>query len=128
MTNPDRPLRPEHAEHLAQFKIPDHILRAAGARSVTNIETREILGLNGYFHGEDLGGILLPSLDPITKTRNGGRVRLDHPLQDGKQKYVSEPGCRHFCFAPCDAKDLRDRNIPVVFVEAEKSALASLSH
>jgi hypothetical protein len=41
------PLRPEHAEHLARFRIPPDILEAAGVRSVTDAEAREMLGLHG---------------------------------------------------------------------------------
>jgi hypothetical protein len=115
-------LRPEHADHLRRFHIPHGLLEAAGVRSVTDAEARETLGLHGH-QGADLGGILFPYLSPTTGLRGGGRIRLDNPLSDGA-KYISEPGCRHFFFAPGVVGFLKDTSIPAVLVEAEKSALA----
>jgi putative DNA primase/helicase len=115
-------LRPNHAEHLARFHIPSEILEMAGVRSVTDFEGREVLGLQGY-QGADLAGILFPYLSPSTGTRVGGRIRLDCPLPDGG-KYISESGCRHFFFPPGVENFLHDLKVPVVIVEAEKSALA----
>ena len=112
----------EHAEHLAQFRIPPEMLTAAGVCSVTNSEAREILGINGHRDAE-LSGTLFPYRHPVTGERCGGRIRLDTPLADGG-KYISEPGCRHFFFAPGVADFLRDTRVPVIFVEAEKSVLA----
>ena len=115
-------LRPDHAEHLARFRIPAEMLETAGVRSVTDAEGREALGLHGY-QGVDLGGILFPYLSPLTGTRVGGRIRLDHPLPDDG-KYISELGCRRFFFPPHVGNFLHDLSVPVVIVEAEKSALA----
>ncbi|HEV2521804.1 MAG TPA: DUF3987 domain-containing protein [Candidatus Acidoferrales bacterium] len=115
-------LRQEHAEHLARFHIPPEMLETTGVRSVTDVEGREALGLQGYL-GADLAGILIPYLSPSTGTRVGGRIRLDHPLSDGG-KYISESGCRHFFFPPHVEDFLHDLRLPVVIVEAEKSALA----
>lgn len=115
-------LRPDHADHLAQFGIPPEMLEAAGVQSVGDSEARETLGLHGY-HGADLGGILFTSNHPLKGVRVGGRIRLDHPLPDGS-KYISEPGCRHLFFAPFPKEWLTDTSITVVFVESEKAALA----
>jgi hypothetical protein len=116
-------LCPEHAATLARFRIPPLMLEAAGVRSVTDAEARETLGLNGH-QGADLGGILFPYNHPLAHARAGGRIRLDHPLPDNGRKYMMEPGCRHLFFPPGVADLLRDVNVPVVIVEAEKSALA----
>ena len=115
-------LTAEHAEHLAQFRIPPEMLDTVGVRSVTDIEARELLGINGH-RDADLCGILFPYRCPVTGERRGGRIRLDAPLADGG-KYISEPGCRHFFFAPSVADFLRDTRVPAIFVEAEKSVLA----
>ena len=116
-------LRPEHGATLARFRIPPEMLEAAGVRSVTDAEARERLGLHGH-QGTDLGGILFPYLSPLTGVRVGGRIRLDNPLPDDGGKYISELGCRHFFFPPHVGNFLRDLKVPVVIVEAEKSALA----
>ena len=55
----------------------------------------------------------------------GARIRLDRPLSEsGNGKYISEPGCRHLFFPPDVVDLLSDISVPVVIVEAEKSALA----
>jgi Protein of unknown function (DUF3987)/Domain of unknown function (DUF3854) len=115
-------LRPEHGEHLSRFGIPKDILAAAEVQSVTNNEARVVLGLHGYVDA-DLSGILFNYLLPTTRDRVGARVRLDHPLPDGG-KYMSEKGCRHYFFPPVASEVLTNVAVPVVIVEAEKSALA----
>jgi hypothetical protein len=99
------------------------MLEAAGVRSVTDAEARETLGINGQSTAE-LAGILFPYLSPITGERIGGRIRLDHLLPDDSGKYISEPGCHHLFFPPHVGNSLRDIRVPLVIVEAEKSALA----
>lgn len=115
-------LRPQHAEHLLQFKIPLEMIEAASVHSVSDTEARETLGVQGH-HRADLGGILFPYNHPLTGVRVGGRIRLDHPLPDGG-KYISEAGCRHLFFAPFPKKWLTDTSITVVLVESEKAALS----
>ena|SRR5882757_1729917 len=93
-------MRQTHAKHLAQFNIPRELLDAAHVKSVNDSEAREALGLNGHYT-QDLSGILFPYFNPVTGERNGGRLKLDHPLSDdGKGKYLAEPGCRHLFFPP----------------------------
>jgi hypothetical protein len=115
-------LRPQDAEHLARFRIPSEMLEAAGVGSITDGEAREMLGLN--VHREvDLRGILFPYRSPRMGNRIGARIRLSTPLPDGG-RYVSEPGCRHFFFAPGVANFLEETRVTAIFVEAEKSVLA----
>ena len=125
-TNTSRPLSPEHAAHLARFRIPQEILEATGVQSVTDAEAREMLGLHSHY-GADLGGILFPYRSPLTGDRFGARIRLDHPLPDDGGKYISEPGCRHLLFPSGIADILADVTVPVVIVEAEKSGMALMA-
>ncbi len=115
-------LSPEHAEHLARFRIPPKLLEIAGVRSVSDFETREQLGLNGFHRGEDLSGIMFEYHAP-SGLRTSARVRLDSPLLGGG-KYISEPGSKSLYFPPGISDFLRDVAITAVIVEAEKSALA----
>jgi hypothetical protein len=119
---PPLALRQDHAAALAKFQIPAALLAAAGVRSVADAECRDALGINGYA-GADLAGILFPYRDPRTGQRIGARVRLDRPLTGGG-KYLSETGCRYLFLPPVETAWLDDPAVPVVFVEAEKSALA----
>lgn len=115
-------LRPQHMDHLTGFRIPPQMLEAADVESVTDTVARELLGLKGH-QGADLSGILFPYNHPQTSGRVGGRIRLDHLLPDGS-KYISEPGCRHLFFPPDIGHLLQETSVPVILVEAEKSALA----
>jgi hypothetical protein len=116
-------LRPQHADHLARFRIPPGILEDAGVRSVTDAEAREMLGVGGR-RGNDLSGILFPYRSPLTGARVSARIRLDSPLLDGGGKYISEIGCRHLFFPPNVAKFLHDQAVLVILVESEKAALS----
>lgn len=107
---------------LAKFKIPSELLNVAGVWHGTNLEVRELLGIHGR-DDQDLAGIVFPYRDPLEGCSRGHRVRLDTPTSDGS-KYISEQGCRHLFFAPTNDGELTDISVPVVFVEAEKSALA----
>ena len=120
MTN----IRPDHAEHLAGFRITPEILTAARVQSLTDSETRELLGVNGKYDGHNLSGIAFPSFDPITDRRTGARVRLDMPL-DNDTKYLMEIGNRHLFFAPGALQFLNDTSVAVIFVEAEKSGIGA---
>jgi hypothetical protein len=112
----------EHKQHLARFRIPDEILRAARIESVNDSKAREIMGVHGRTN-DDLSGILFPYLSPISGERKGARIRLDKKTAD-EAKYFSEQGCRHLFFPPGSKELLEDKDVPVVIVEAEKSALA----
>lgn len=116
-------LCPEHAEHFARFGITPKLIETAGIRSVTDFEARELLSVNGNHRGEKLAGIYFPSFDPQSGQRNGARIRLDNPI-NGAQKYIAETGSRHLYFVRGAADVLNDTTVPLLFVEAEKSALA----
>jgi hypothetical protein len=113
----------KHKQHLTRFRIPLEMLRAAHVESVNDSKARELMGVHGR-PNDDFGGILFPYLSPLSGERKGARVRLDKKTEDDA-KYYSEQGCRHLFFAPDSTKEtLEDKSIPVVIVEAEKSALA----
>jgi len=112
----------EHKEQLARFRISNEILRAACIESVTDSKAREIMGIHGR-QTDDFAGILFPYLSPASGERKGSRVRLNKNTEDGA-KYYSEQGCRHLFFAPFSKDKIEDKNVPLVIVEAEKSALA----
>lgn len=105
-----------------RFKIPPVLLDAAQVRNATDASVRELLGVRGRM-GEDLSGIIFPYRDPREGRLLGHRVRLDTPSTNG-QKYLSEQGCRALFFPPTNANVLVDSSVPVIMVEAEKSALA----
>lgn len=110
------------AELSERFRISREILDAADVRHATDFEVRETLGVHGRA-GQNLGGLVIPYRDPCDGRVLSHRVRLDNPLPDG-QKYLSEQGCRVLFFPPGPGGDLTDTEVPIVFVEAEKSALA----
>jgi len=107
------------------FRIPDAILNAAGVRDVTDAETRDLLGQHGY-QGCDLAGVVFTYRHPLTGAVVGHRVRLNRPPTGGG-KYLAEPGCRWLFVAPVPNEWLAETGVPVVLVEAEKSALALLA-
>src|SRR5438445_9081635 len=98
------------------------MLKAAHVESVSDSRTREMMGVHGRAN-DDLGGIFFPYLSPLTGERKGARVKLNKKTEDDA-KYLSEQGCRHLFFAPGVKEMLEDKSVPVVIVEAEKSALA----
>jgi Domain of unknown function (DUF3854) len=116
-------LLPQHAAHLAQFRIPADLLAAAGVYSATDFEARELLGVNGGYFGENLSGIVFLYRRPGSERRTSATVRLDRLLGDGT-KYLRERGSRNLYFPPDASERLSNTTIPVVIVEAEKSALA----
>ena len=116
-------LNSDHAAHLAQFGITPELLEEARVSSETDTDVRELMGLNGGFQGESLGGIYFRYESPVTGQRTGARVRLDVPLLAGG-KYISERQSRGFYYPPGASAVLGNTAVPVVIVEAEKSVLA----
>jgi predicted P-loop ATPase len=110
----------------ARFGVGPELLAKAKISRLTDPETREILALNGAFG--DMAGIVFPYLSPHTGFRVAARVRRDHPeVENGheKNKYMSGYGDhRHLYAVPGSGALLADLTVPVVLVEAEKSALA----
>jgi len=115
-------LKAHHAQHLARFRISADLLERAAVKSVSDVEIRELFGINGRYRGHDLAGILFPYISPMDGRRTGGRVRLDRPMED--MKYLMEQGCRHLYFPPVAAGILRNAAVPVILVESEKGSLA----
>ena len=75
-----------------------------------------------------MAGIAFPYYDPMNGHRWTCRIRRDNPeIRDGKpdKKYVCAYGDRrHFFFPPGSRDLLLDQTVPLMFVEAEKSAMA----
>ena len=118
-------LNPSDLSLFSGLGIPAEVLAQAGVSRVTNREARETFGICG---SGDMSGIVFPYLDPKTGQRRTARLRRDNPeIEAGKpkNKYISAYGDRrHLYFPPgCDSL-LTNTSVPVVIVEAEKSALA----
>ena len=110
----------------ARFGVGPELLTKAKISRLTDPEAREVLALNGAFG--DMAGIMFPYLSPHTGFRVAARVRRDRPeVENGheKNKYMSGYGDRRHLYAvPGSEALLADPTVPVVLVEAEKSALA----
>jgi len=125
------PLPSLNTEHLAIFTplgINSELLAAAGVIEVSDREARDY----GFRAASDLSGVVFPYFDPETGSRVTSRLRRDHPDVDAtgkpERKYLSPYGdARHLYFPPGAAPLLADVSVPVVIVEAEKSALALAS-
>jgi hypothetical protein len=112
-----------------QLGIGIDLLIRQQVRRVTDRDARDLLNVSGK--RGDLSGIEYPYLDPHTGRRVTSRIRRDRPeLEQGrpKAKYCSPFGDRkHLYFVTTDAPMLADTHVPVIVVEAEKSALAIAS-
>src|SRR5215472_2120696 len=101
------------------------LLDRAGVDRVTDAQARTVYGINGT---GDHSGIVFPYRDPLTGVRHTCRLRRDHPeIESGavKGKYRCQFGDRrHLYFVHGCADLINDATVPVVLVEAEKSALA----
>jgi len=118
----------EDISKFASFGISPDLLSEAGVRRVTDVEARDAYGIR-FSAGADLSGLVFPYFHPRTRKRVTARIRRDRPEVDldGKllNKYLSAFGDRsHLYFVPTASEFLEDPVIPVVLVEAEKSALA----
>jgi hypothetical protein len=110
----------------ARLSIKPSLLAEARICRVTDSEARGMYGIR--FDG-DVSGIVFPYPDPASGYRVTARLRRDHPEvdTDGKpqDKYICPWGDnRHLYFPPGAGALLGDVTVPVVIVEAEKSALA----
>jgi hypothetical protein len=108
--------------------IPPELLAAAGVHRVTDADAREKYGIRG---GGDMSGVAFPYFEPSTMSNGLSRwyvrIRRDHPdIEDGKEKkkYVAPYGDRKHLYFPPRPDWFADVSIPIVLVEAEKSALA----
>jgi hypothetical protein len=111
--------------------IDEKLIERAGIARVNSTEAQEEFGIN--LDGDT--GIAYPYYTPPNgkpPRRVTARIRRDHPPRDAngkiERKYVSSGmDNRHLYFAPCDSTWVEDPTTPVIFVEAEKSALALLA-
>src|SRR5437879_3619461 len=121
-------LRPSDIAMFGKLRVPPELLERAGIVRVTDREAREHYGIRG---SGDMSGIAFQYFEPSTMS-NGRRrwyvrIRRDHPeIEDGKQKkkYVAPYGDRKHLYFPPTPESFADVNVPIVLVEAEKSALA----
>ena len=122
--NPRVHLTPADLEIFAHLGIDPELLARAGVHRVSDQEAKHEFGLKGT---GDNSGIVFPYFDAGGR-RHTCRLRRDHPdIEDGKlvRKYLAPYGDRrHLYIVPGDHALGQDLNIPVVLVEAEKSALA----
>lgn len=121
-------LNERHLRALTAFGIPAELLGAAGVRSITDAEARNTYGIR-FQTSSTLSGILFPYIHPIELRRVSCRLRRDHPEYDAdgkpRNKYLSSYGdWKNLYFCPGARELLQDTSAPVIFVEAEKSALA----
>jgi predicted P-loop ATPase len=107
-----------------RLHIDSELLVRARVKRVTDLEARQEFGLSGP---GDNAGILFPYVDDIG-VRRTARLRRDNPeIENGKpiRKYLAPYGDRrHLYITPGDHHLAQDTSIPIVIVEAEKSALA----
>ena len=117
-------LTPADLEMFRRLRIDPELLARAGIERVTDQEARQKFGLNGT---GDNAGIVFPYID-AGGIRRTCRLRRDHPdMEGGKEvkKYLAPYGDRrHGYIVPGDHHLGQDACVPVVLVEAEKSALA----
>lgn len=113
----------------AKLGISPELLERAGVERVTDRQARAGYGIVG---SGDMSGIAFPYWNPTAllsgeRRRNYVRVRRDHPEIDNgkpKKKYVAPYGDRKHLYFPPTPDLFPEPSIPVILVEAEKSALA----
>lgn len=114
-------------EMFARIGVPLDLLEAAHVERVSDSDARELFGIVGP-PSKNMAGIVFPYYSHVTGLRVTARVRRDNPeLENGrsKNKYVSAYGDpRHLYFPPGATEKLARPDVPIVLVEAEKSALA----
>ncbi len=121
-------LRPSDVAMFEKFRIPPGLLERAGISRVNDYEARQLLG---PCSAGDMAGILIPYFEP-SSMKNGTRrwylrIRRDSPeIEHGKpeRKYVAPYGDRKHLYFPPIPDLFADAAVPIVLVEAEKSALA----
>jgi len=120
-------LLPKDLAEFEKLRIPTSLLADARIQRVTDAEARSEYGITGPVT-HSMSGVLFPYYSPVTGYRTTARLRRDHPeIDDGKPKgkYLAPYGDpRHLYFPPNAQTKLADLSIPIVLVEAEKSALA----
>jgi putative DNA primase/helicase len=122
-------LTPNDMKMFEDLRIPAELVAAAGIERVTDQEAREKFGITGQ---GDMSGLVFPYFIPGKGDhRSTCRLRRDHPeIQSGqpRNKYLSPHGDnRHLYFPPNALELLANQDAEIIFVEAEKSALALLA-
>jgi hypothetical protein len=122
------PTLTEHdLEMFARIGVPSDLLEAAQVERVSDRDARERFGIQGP-PSRNMAGIVFPYLSHLSGNRVTSRVRRDNPEIEGgkpKNKYISAYGDgRHLYFPPNAAEKLGRPDMPIVLLEAEKSALA----
>jgi hypothetical protein len=119
-------LTPADLAAFAALGIPPELLKQARITRVTHAQARDEWGIKRAYG--DVAGVIFPYHDVTGERRLTARLRRDHPeIENGKPaaKYVAAWGDRRsLYFVPGTHGLLADASVPVVFVEAEKSALA----
>ncbi len=115
-------LTPQDVACHGALGIDADLLHQARVQRVTDREARDLLSINGK--SGDYSGLTYPYPDPRTGRTTTHRVRLDDPEPDGKKYRAPFGDHRHLYFPPGVRDLLSDVSVPVVLVEAEKSALA----
>jgi hypothetical protein len=120
-------LAPSDQAALGRLGIPLGLLAEARVQRVSDREAREDFGIKGA-PSMDMAGVIFPYYIPAVDYRVTARLRRDNPeIEDGKSKnkYISAYGDgRHLYFPPGAAEKLKQPDISIALVEAEKSALA----
>jgi hypothetical protein len=110
----------------SRLGISPELLAQAHVERVSDCEAREY-GITGPVTS-DMSGLVFPYFSIETGARVTARVRRDNPdMEAGKErnKYICAYGDRrHLYFVRGCADLFRDTTVPIVLVEAEKSALA----
>src|SRR4030095_5186109 len=122
------PLLPGDVEMFGRIRVPLEILERAHVRRVSPHEAQDACGIR--YRSPHLEGLAFPYLDPRNGRELTCRVRRDHPeMEQGKPKakYLSPPDRKHLYFPPESSRLLNEISTTVIFVEAEKSALAILA-
>jgi hypothetical protein len=127
---PGTDLTGDDYEVLGRSYIPPTIAEAAHLRRVTDVEGRELLGING--RAGNYAGIAFPYYDPLTGNITCFRLRRDQPDLVQKQDRIVEQGKylgafgdhNHIYYPPfIPPLWLEDTTIPIIFVEGEKKTL-----
>jgi len=115
---------------LTHLGIDPDLVQRAGVERVTDAEARDKWGFK-VSRSMNLSGLVFPYYDPLTGRRHTARIRRDKPeVEDGKpkRKYLSPYGDRRCLYlVPGCGELIHDATVPLVLVEAEKSALALTS-
>jgi Domain of unknown function (DUF3854) len=118
-------LRDSDLSMFERLGIPAELLVLASVERITDQAAREEYLITGC---GDKSGLIFPYIDPRDGRRTTARLRRDNPeIEAGrpKRKYVSAFGDRrHLYFPPGSKEPLADPTVPIILVEAEKSALA----